>query len=439
MPSDAAPDLLIRAARMFNGTPSAVVRDAAVWLRSGRIRASGSAVEVLAEAPAGTPLVTFPAGTILPGFIDVHAHVTFGTGARSYEDVMRDDTNEDMVVRGIRNCALHLAAGVTTLRDCGSRDRTALVLREGAAARAFPSPRLLASGPPITPTRGHFWWCNGEADGIDGVRVRAEQLIREGVDFLKIMASGGGTKGTDPTRASYGPEVIAAAVQVAHRAGRLTTAHCLSADGLANASDGGIDQVEHINFMRPDGSRRWMPEIAERIIERGIVVSPTIQTGYRELEALRALERSERTPEQWKELDALERKLASKLDFVRRFDELGAPIVAGTDAIQRFGDYAIGLELLAQAGMSPVKVLASATSGAAKAIGLDEEIGSIGAGREADVVVVDGDPTVDIGVVRDVRLVVRGGRIVHRVDAAADPILDSATDKHGEVRRVGSG
>src|SRR5687768_15808694 len=169
---------------------------------------------------------------------------------------MTEDSDDLMLVRAVRNCRLHLRAGVTTIRDCGARNRTTLSLREAAGHGLFPSPRLLVSGPPITQTGGHFWWCNGEADGIDGVQRQARLLLREGVDFLKIMASGGGTLGTDQGRATYTPEEIAAAVREAHHAGKLTTAHCLAAESVANAVDGGIDQVEHINFIHPDGSRR---------------------------------------------------------------------------------------------------------------------------------------------------------------------------------------
>src|SRR4029078_2085492 len=97
-----------------------------------------------------------------------------------------------------------------------------------------------------------LWWCNGEADGIEGVQRQARWLLKQGVDFLKIMASGGGTVGTNQARASFPAEEIAAAVHEAHHAGKLTTAHCLAAESLEHAVTAGIDQVEHINFIQPD-------------------------------------------------------------------------------------------------------------------------------------------------------------------------------------------
>jgi imidazolonepropionase-like amidohydrolase len=354
--------------------------------------------------------VQLPGCTLLPGFVDVHAHLTFGTPGRTYEQVMREDSDDLMLVRAVRNCQLHLAAGVTTIRDCGARNRTTLSLRDAAQLGLFPSPRLLVSGPPLTITGGHFWWCNGEADGVEGVQRQARWLLKQGVDFLKIMASGGGTLGTNQARASYTADEIAAAVREAHHVGKLTTAHCLAAEGLANAVDGGIDQVEHINFIQPDGSRTFDEVVAERIVKRNIYVSPTIQTGYHELERLSS--RSDLSAREQAQLDDLNYKLETKLEFVRRFYEMGARIVAGTDAIATFGDYAIGLELLARAGIPNMQVVQAASRVAAEAIGIGKIAGTIEVGKEADLVAVRGDPLADIRCLNDVVLVVRAGQIV---------------------------
>jgi imidazolonepropionase-like amidohydrolase len=289
---------------------------------------------------------------------------------------------------------------VTTVRDCGARNRTTLSLRDAAAHGLFPSPRLLVSGPPITITGGHFWWCNGEADGVEGVRRQARLLLKEGVDFLKIMASGGGTAGTNQAAATYSAEEIAAAVHEAHHL------------GVANAVEGGIDQVEHINFIHADGARKFDERVAERIVERGIYVSPTIQTGYRQIERLAA--DGAASARDRARLSDLQYKMDTKLSFVRRFRDLGARIVSGTDAIQTFGDYAIGLELLVRAGLTPMEAILSATRVAAEAIGLGDALGSLVPGKEADVIVANGDPSIDIRGLNSIALVVRAGEIVSR-------------------------
>ncbi len=400
----------IQAARLIDGRATAPIEDGAVLVEGTRIAAAGPAAQVAAPAGESVDELSFPDGTLLPGLIDVHAHLTFGTPGRSYEEVMSEDSDDLMLIRAVRNCQTHLRAGVTTVRDCGARNRTTLSLREAAAHGLFPSPRLLVSGPPITQTRSHFWWCHGEADGVDGVRRQARKLLDDGVDFLKVMASGGGTKGTDQSRATYSSEEIAAAVGEARHAGKLTTAHCLAAEAVANAVEGGIDQVEHINFIHPDGSRRFDLGVAERIVEKGIYVSPTIQTGYRQIEGLqqqRDLSEADRA-----RLADLEYKLETKLRFVNRFRELGAKIVAGTDAIATFGDYAIGLELLARTGLTPMEVLKAATSVAAEAIGLGRLVGALEPGKEADLIVVRGDPSVDVRATNDVLFVMRAGDVI---------------------------
>jgi imidazolonepropionase-like amidohydrolase len=147
--------------------------------------------------------------------------------------------------------------------------------------------------------------------------------------------------------------------------------------------------------------------VAQRIVERGIYVSPTIQTGYRQIERLAA--EAPATAADRQRLSDLQYKLETKLSFVRRFHELGASIVSGTDAITTFGDYAIGLELLVRAGLTPMQVIMSATSVAARAIGLGNVIGTLEPSKDADVIVVNGDPATDIACVGSVALVVRAG------------------------------
>ena len=159
-------------------------------------------------------------------------------------------------------------------------------IREAANAGIILSPRIHISGRPLTITGGHFWWCNEEADGVDGVRAATRKLLKEGVDFIKIMASGGGTLGTDSTRASYTVEEMAAATSEAHQVGKKATAHTLAAESVERAVEAGLDQIEHFNFLHPDGSRIWDQVVADKIVQNGMVLSPTIQTGYRQIEKL---------------------------------------------------------------------------------------------------------------------------------------------------------
>ena len=138
---------------------------------------------------------------------------------------------------------------MTTLRDAGARNRVTFDLRSGVDAGLVRSPRLLLCGRPLTITGGHFWWCHGEADGVDGVRTAARRLLKEGADFIKIMASGGAAH--DSWCSSYTVAELEAAVTAAHEVGKKTMAHCLGADSIARAVEAGLDQIEHLNFLHP--------------------------------------------------------------------------------------------------------------------------------------------------------------------------------------------
>jgi imidazolonepropionase-like amidohydrolase len=400
---------IFRAEALIDGTGDEPKRNVDIMVENDRIREIAPAG--LADISPDTAIYERPGATVVPGLIDVHLHLMFGTGRRTYEDVIQHDSDDLMLLRGARNAYLHLRAGVTTCRDCGARNNVAFALREAARAGLFLSPRLHVSGRPLTITGGHFWWCNEEADGVDGVRVATRRLLKDGADFIKIMASGGGTRGTDASRPSFSAEEMAAAVAEAHQVGKKTTAHCLAAESVGRAVDAGLDQIEHFNFIHVDGSRVFDERVAERILERGIVLSPTIQTGYRQIERLQA-KGDALTPQERTQLDGNLYKLETKLDFVRRFHEMGAPIVAGTDAIQEFGDYAIGLELLHRAGLSPMEVIRSATSLASRAIGTEGEIGIVRSGMLADFVYVDGDPLADVRALGQVAAVVLDGNLV---------------------------
>jgi imidazolonepropionase-like amidohydrolase len=403
---------LIRATWLLSGESPIAHRDAAVLVDGSRITAVSHA-----DAPSTLPMpsnnvreLSFPGASILPGLIDSHTHLTFGLSGRSYEEFMEQETDDTMLLRGIQNSQVLLSTGVTTVRDCGARNHVAQCLRDLSNTRLIDAPRILVSGAPITPRRGHFWFCNGEADGPDDVRRRARALIDENVDFLKVMASGGGTAGTDSRRAAYGVEEMAAAVDEAHRVGKRVVAHCLSAESVDVALDAGVDSIEHINFIHPDGSRAMSDGSARRIVDQGVFVTPTLQTGFRRLDALRS--RAAPTSDEVREMGELELKLSTKLEFVRRLHELGAKIVAGTDAVDEFGDYALGLELLINAGMTPAEAIGAATSRAAEAIGLGDSLGVVAPERTADLVVIEGNAAVDLGGLRKPRLVMRSGVIV---------------------------
>ena len=406
---------VIRAKALIDGTDAAPVPNAVVVIEGDRIVAAGP--EEAVDVPRGPDVreLDHRDGYVLPGLIDAHTHLMFGGGERSYEDVIANDSDELMLLRAARNAHLHLSVGVTALRDCGARNQITFDLRRGARQGLALAPRLLLSGRPVTMTGGHFWWCNQEADGEEGVRKAVRELVRDGADFIKIMASGGGTAGTDNRLPSYSVDELRAIIDEAHGLGKLTTAHCLATQSIVNALDAGVDAIEHAGFIEPDGSYVFDPHVAERIAQQGVLISPTVQTGWRGREKLLALreEGQALTPVQERRLESLHAKCDSQVEFVgRMWSEWNIPIVAGTDAIQTFGDYCLGLELQVMAGMSPADVVRSATSVAASAVGLSDVVGTVEAGKEADLIVVDSDPHEDIRALRSMRLVMQKGALI---------------------------
>ena len=411
---------VITAKTLIDGTGAPPLERPIVVVQNGIIAAVGRQGQLQPPEGEGVRELAFLNGYLLPGLIDVHTHLMFGTvgahgyGEGPYETVIERDTDEVMLLRAAHNTHIHLSAGVTTLRDCGARNRITFDLREGARQGLVTAPRLLLSGRPVTITGGHFFWCNGEADGEGGVRDAVRQLVKEGADFIKIMASGGGTAITDNRKHSYGVGELRAIVDEAHVHGKLTTAHCLATQSMSNALDAGVDMMEHGGFIEPDGSYAFRPEVAERIARQGMYVSPTVQTGYRGREAL--LERaksSQLNPVEKLRLDALEAKCESQLEFLGRlWSEWDVKIVAGTDAIQTFGDYCLGLELQSHAGMGNMEVIKSATGGAARAIGMDDRIGVVAPGKAADIIAVEQDPLEDISALRKMSMVMRDGKVI---------------------------
>ncbi len=411
---------VIRANTLIDGNGGPPIENPVVVVEGTKIKAVGHQENFQPPQGPGVRELDFPQGHILPGLIDAHTHLMFGTvsgqgyGEGPYEEVIERDSNEIMLLRAAHNTHIHLSAGVTTLRDCGARDRITFDLREGARQGLVTAPRLLLSGRPVTITGGHFYWCHGEADGEDGVRGAVRQLVKEGSDFIKIMASGGGTAITDNRRASYDAVELRAIVEEAHTHGKLTTAHCLATQSMVNALDAGMDMMEHAGFIEPDGSYLFVPSIAERIAEQGMYVSPTVQTGFRRREALLAKSgREGLSSEEEERLDSSKAKCESQLEFLAKlWSEWNIKIIAGTDAIQTFGDYCLGLEIQSQAGMSSMDIIQSATSVAARAIGVNSLTGTIEPGKEADLIVVDEDPLRDISALRTMKMVMRAGKRV---------------------------
>jgi hypothetical protein len=361
-PTQAAGRKYLRAPRVITGGPAGVIEDGLLEIAGSRVVAVGRAADMARELESAE-VTHFLDGTLLPGMVDAHAHLTLAADRRTYEQ-MALDPDEMMALVSVRNLQRHLACGVTTLRDNGGRNRVSFIVREAINRGYFVGPRLLLSGRPVTHTAGHFHWCNGVADGADAIRAAVRQLVAEGADHIKIMASGGGTAGNKPYYPSYTADELHVAVDAAHALGRLTTAHCRAKQSMINAVEAGLDCIEHAEFLVPgeiteygggassSGVVQYDERVTDQLLRAGTYVSFTCQAGgYDTLVELRARRAHEKlsTDEarRWRELESYyEIKLGILQHLVR--DGMLPRLVISSDAGPfdcEFGRMRYGLEL----------------------------------------------------------------------------------------------
>lgn len=405
---------------IWTGIRGQSIPNGRVVIRKEKITALGPASDIPCEGQH----IDYGDNWILPGLIDTHCHLIFGEAGRSYEEYIREDSDDIMLLRAARNARIHQSVGVTTLRDSGSRNNTVISLKNGLERNYLTGPRMLVSGRPVTVTGGHFWWCNEEADGVDEVRKAVRKLAKDGVDFIKIMASGGGSKGTDPTIPAFTLEEMCAIVGEAHQRRLKCSAHCEATAAVERAVKAGVDAIEHAGFQEPDGTRTYREDLVQMMVEKGLAYSPTIQTAYRGL--VKFTEEGADSSQSRERVRAAHYKLSRKLENLGRMLDAGVNVIAGTDAISQFGDYVTGLELFVFAGMTPEEALLSATSIAAREIGVDSISGSLEVGKVADMLIVEGDPRESIANLRNVQDVFQGAKRVEVPSYIGDQLPDQS-------------
>jgi imidazolonepropionase-like amidohydrolase len=433
--------ILIRARRLFVADGGDPIVDGAVLIQDGTIVGVGAAADLeVADAP-DRRVVDYGDATIVPGLIDVHTHPSNPDGGSgvAVEETIVDDSI--LVLQAAQNAGTILRSGVTTARDMGAKGLVGIALRTGIEQGLVVGPRMVVCGRPVTMTGGHMWFYGAEADGDTEVRKAVRQLFKEGADYVKIAATGGGSKTSNRFRPSYTVQELTAIVDEAHRVGKLTAAHASSTGGVINSLDAGVDLIAHGYFYEADGSYRYRPDVADRLAASAFV-NPTLFLRRAEMNAAEARREGAGvlTPREEARLAYSTKSLEQRLEGVGRMHAAGVRIVAGSDS--PFGRYPAGqfvheIKMLGEAGLSNRDAIRAATSVAADAIGLGSTVGSLRPGMTADVLVVQGDPTVDLDALWDVLDVYHDGRLVERggppippsVRASSSPALASAANR----------
>jgi imidazolonepropionase-like amidohydrolase len=405
---------LLKADRLVDVERGSVVAQPCVVIEGERIKGWGRQQD-LPSMGADDSVLDLRQQTVLPGLINSHVHLCLPSGGTPFHHCQ---SNERAVITALRNLQLELRSGVTTIRDCGDQNGVLFELRQAVDEGLVPpGPRLLLCGPPLTMTGGHAHFLGGVADGTDDIVRAVRSRVHQGADFVKLIATGGGTPGTLPAQASYTVEEITAAVRTAQGLGKPVSAHCRGIPGIRNAVAAGVAHIEHACFEMPDGSLRFSREVADQMAAAGIYVTPTIQL-FRDVQAfLEQMQHEGRrlTPPEIQRLKMMPRTLEAKYQALQGFMAAGVPCVAGNDAglpHTGFGRFWQELQAMTQGGMSPMQAIQAATLTAAKAIGLADSIGSLQTGKQADLVAVDGDPTQDITALSRPTLVMYAGKVV---------------------------
>lgn len=401
--------IVLAAERLLTDSFAPVVQDALVCVEGDVIAYAGPRKSAPDWARLGN-IDELGDVTLMPGLFDCHVHLCMDPMSTDVSTEMASDHNQLRRLM-VANSRRLLDAGVTTARDLGSPSTLGTEVRDLLSGGVESSPRLLVANAPITVTGGHASSMGGVADDANALREQVRNHAAQGVDVIKVMATGGFmTPGTHPSQARYSVEQLAALVAEAHAHGLPVTTHALGVEGIERAVLAGVDSIEHCGWLTVSGSNVDL-RIAREIIERGIAVSPTMNTA--------CTAGSYMCP--WDDRGAV-------IANLRQLVELGAVIVAGTDAgipFVHFEGYADGLETLAEAGMTPRQIVASATEVAARVCGLQEVTGRLSAGLSADVIAVEGDPTADVGSLRHPAFVMAAGR-VHKVRVVDRASSDAA-------------
>ncbi|MGQ0605236.1 MAG: amidohydrolase family protein [Anaerolineales bacterium] len=372
--------LALTHARLIDGTGAPPCDDVTVVVAAGRVASIGE------PPPAEAQVIDLAGRRLLPGLIDAHVHLS-GLGLPQPELQTRD-LAPDMQAYGLTLVSRHmLEGGLTTVRDCGSYGRSLFTLRRAIELGLCAGPRLVLCGQIVaatSPGARAFAGMYREADGPDDMRKAVREQIRQGADFIKIMATGALTvPDEDINPAQMTLEELQAIVEEAHRMGFKVASHAEGLDGIRLSVEAGVDTIEHGDMGYRD------PAVLEAMAAKGIVLVPTLCV----FEAV--ANASGRFP-QWM-LDQAKMLGEAALKTVEAAHRAGVPIAMGADAGPH-GANARELVKLVEAGLTPMEGIVAATSIAAKACGIEKEVGTVAPGQTADLLILDGDPLEDVQV-----------------------------------------
>ena len=409
----AAPQAVyVKAGHLFDATSDKVRDNVVLVIEGERISRVMPAADV--QIPSGAAVVDLSKEWVLPGLIDCHTHLE--ARADHYDPIWDvKETPFDGGFNGVVNANRTLMAGFTSVRDVGSQPFFAVDLRKAIDAGDFPGPRVVASGPPISITGGHGDM-NGFApgvvnlmypaerdyqlaDGPEAVRHVVREQVKYGVDVIKILATGGVlSQGDKPGAEQMTYDEMKMAVDTAHAAGRKVAAHAHGTQGIKDAVRAGVDSIEHGSLIDAEGIEMMKEHgtyLVADIYNDDYILGKAVEFGL-----------PQENVDKEKMVGRLQRENFAKAVAA------GVKIAFGTDAgVYPHGDNAKQFHYMVKFGMTPAGAIRAATSSAADLIDRAKDVGTLEAGKYADLIAVKENPLDRVEVLEHVSFVMKGGKV----------------------------
>ncbi len=405
---------VLRAARLIDGTGAAPVTNAVVVVTGNKITAAGSNVPV----PGGARVIDLGDVTLMPGLIDAHVHlVGRELGEPGWENEAVRDLDGYTAIRSVEHAESTLLAGITTVRNVGAANFDDIALRQAIDEGHVRGPRMRVAGHAIGITGGHcdengfkpgiakLGVMEGVANGPEEVRAAVRYQVKYGADVIKTCATGGVLSEGDAVGATqYTYEELKALVDEARKLDRKVAAHAHGTEGIKIATRAGVSSIEHGSFLDEEGARL--------MAQNGTYLVPTLSASETVENAAKSGVLKGLRAEKALAAAAASRK-AVKIALANH-----VLIAMGTDSgVGKHGTNAHELELLVSwGGMRPIDAITTATSSGARLLGWDKVIGTLEAGKYADIIAVPGDPSQDISRVMHVGFVMKNGVVYKQPD-----------------------